>query len=123
MLLGYEPGAVTNASNDVHNAPLNDEQNPPAFILSLAAMESCPSNQSLVNILTLDVDGVNWLLFKRKFIMHLKSLGIRSHLLEENRPAKSYEELEEKPMKKSSELDSDYKKWFVRKISSSNIYR
>ena len=58
----------------------------------------------------LDIDGGNWPIFRTKIEDHLDSLGLDAHFSEANYPAKSYDDVEAKPIKAPTESDDDFGK-------------
>ena len=58
----------------------------------------------------LDANGGNWPIFKRKFEIYMKGLGLKAHFAEENCPAETYPEIEPKTEKKTGEPDNDLEK-------------
>jgi hypothetical protein len=73
-------------------------------------MDSFASLQSLSTVPMLEIDGGNWPIFRRKFETYMDSTGLDEHFAKENAPAKTYEEVEAKPTKKTGESTEDLAK-------------
>ena len=73
-------------------------------------MDTLSALQSLSTVPMLDVDGINWPIFKRKFETYIQSVGLDSHFLAINYPAESYEDIEAKPVKRTGEADDAFAK-------------
>ena len=73
-------------------------------------MDTLATIHLLGTVPALEIDGGNWPIFRRKFETYLDRAGLDEHLDKDNAPAKSYEDIEAKPMKQLNEKDDDFKK-------------
>ncbi|KAF9646658.1 hypothetical protein BDM02DRAFT_3262142 [Thelephora ganbajun] len=73
-------------------------------------MDSFTSLQLLATVPMLEIDGDNWLIFRRKFEIYMDNAGLDEHFLKDNTPAENYEVIEAKPTKKADESDDGHKK-------------
>ena len=59
---------------------------------------------------TLDIDGNNWPMFKKRFDIFMRGAGLSGHYTDNDAPVDKYEDVEKKPIKKDAESAEDYKK-------------